>query len=169
MVEAILLFSPQSSLLQKAARKTKTKFHWITQVLALTCALGGVAAIYYNKELNGKPHFTTWHGLLGICSVGYVAIQAVAGVFLLYPKLARGLTLAQMKMYHATSGLLTFMLVSGSLVLGMYSTWFTSRVDGVAWYACIACPQILLLAIMVQITNAYAPKMPQKTQKTQKR
>ena len=38
------------------------------------------------QHLNGKPHFTTWHGQVGLGTVIYVAIQCCAGTILLYPK-----------------------------------------------------------------------------------
>ena len=67
-------------------------------------------------------------------------------------------TLWQMKQMHATSGLILYTLVSASLVLGMFSTWFTKNVTGTSWYMCIACPMILVLVAMQQITSHYLPK-----------
>ena len=67
-------------------------------------------------------------------------------------------TLWQVKQMHATSGLILYTLVSTSLVLGMFSTWFTKNVTGTSWYMCIACPMILVLVAMQQITSHYLPK-----------
>ena len=67
-------------------------------------------------------------------------------------------TLWQVKQMHATSGLILYILVSTSLVLGMFSTWFTKNVTGTSWYMCIACPIILVLVAMQQITSHYLPK-----------
>ena len=58
MVEAILMFSPQSSLISSAPQATKVKIHWILQTSAVVTALGGFAAIYYNKNIYNKAHFS---------------------------------------------------------------------------------------------------------------
>ena len=156
MAEAILVFSQESSLLRKAAHSTKVNSHVWGMVLALVCACIGVFAIWYNKELNNKPHMTSWHGTLGYATLVYVAVQCVAGVFVKYHGiLAAYLKPVQLKMYHATSGLLLYSLVCLSLVLGMFSTWFSSNITGTSWWACAACPALLVLMAMNQITQRY--------------
>ena len=65
MLEAILIFSPHSSLLSSSARSVKVKYHWLLQVVANVLIALGFVAIYYNKNINSKPHFTTWHGCVG--------------------------------------------------------------------------------------------------------
>ncbi|KAL0160652.1 hypothetical protein M9458_044377, partial [Cirrhinus mrigala] len=137
----VLLFNPYSSPVKKLKHKTKGRLHWILQGLCVCCATAGLAAIVYNKNLNEKPHFTTWHGLIGV-------LTSVGGLPLLYPKLAKGWSLAKLKRYHATSGLLTYLLGSLSLFLGLCSAWFSSSVNGYGWYLAVLCP-------VLQVTNAY--------------
>ena len=67
-------------------------------------------------------------------------------------------TLWQVKQMHATSGLILYTLASISLVLGMFTTWFTKNVTGTSWYMCVACPMILVLVAMQQITSHYLPQ-----------
>ncbi|ELU10402.1 hypothetical protein CAPTEDRAFT_172634 [Capitella teleta] len=154
--EAILVFSPQSSLLGKAPRSQKTKVHWITMLVALVCGAAGSFVIWYNKELNDKPHLVTWHGQVGAITMGYVAVQCVAGSAQLYPQMAmKYVKLAQLKIMHATSGLCLLLLATVSLVLGMYSNFFVSQVTGTSWYACMMCPLMLLLIITNQIKSNY--------------
>ena len=85
-------------------------------------------------------------------------MQSVGGVCVKYYKLLKGMTLAQLKLYHATSGLVAYTLVCASLWLGMCSNWFTSTVTGTSWYACMGSVSILALAVMNQITSRYLPQ-----------
>jgi len=154
--EGILAFSPQSSLFLRRSRYTKRIVHWVLTAIGNTCALLGLAAIYINKNNNSKGHFTTWHGLIGIITVVYAVLQSVGGSSLMLGILPPGITIGRMKAYHATSGLFLFALMCASLILGMFSTWFASVVDGTSWYACIVCPMVMALVISNQVTNAYA-------------
>ncbi|KAL8212304.1 UNVERIFIED_CONTAM: hypothetical protein K2H54_042523 [Gekko kuhli] len=155
MTEALLAFSPESSLLRPFSRKAKIRFHWALQLLALLCAVLGLAFISYNKYINGKAHFATWHSLTGLLTVLYASIQCVGGLALLYPKLIKNWTLAKLKLYHATSGLIGYLLGCASLMLGMCSLWFTTSVTGVSWYLSMLSPVLTSLVIMSQVSNAY--------------
>ncbi|XP_067254898.1 cytochrome b561 domain-containing protein 2 [Chanodichthys erythropterus] len=155
MTEAVLLFNPYSSPVRKLKHKTKGRLHWILQCLSLCCATAGLCAIVYNKNLNDKPHFTSWHGLVGVITVAAVGLQSLGGLPLLYPKVAKGWSLAKLKRYHATSGLLTYLLGSFSLFLGLCSSWFSTGVSGSVWYLAVLCPVLCALVIMSQVTNAY--------------
>ncbi|XP_064374728.1 transmembrane reductase CYB561D2 [Dromaius novaehollandiae] len=155
LTEALLVFSPESSPLRAFSRKVKVRVHWALQLLALLCALLGLGIISYNKHLNGKAHFVTWHGLTGLLAVLYAGMQCAGGVLLLYPKLVKNWTLAKLKLYHATSGLVGYLLGCASLMLGMCSLWFTTSVTGVSWYLLMLCPILTSLVIMNQVSNAY--------------
>lgn len=158
MTEAILLFSPSTTLIWKLSHKSKVRIHWILQCLCTTCATLGLAAISFNKHLNSKPHFTSWHGLLGLVTVCTVGVQSLAALPLLYTSLAKGWSLARLKRYHATSGLVVYLLGSASLFLGTCSAWFTASVTGHTWYLAAICPVLTALVIMSQVTNAYMAK-----------
>ena len=153
------MFSQQSSII-RGDRKLQVRSHWILQVMTLLCSIGGFLVIYINKNNNDSPHFTSWHGLLGLCTLISCWAQVCAGVALLYPSLIkRFVTLAQAKMYHATYGLFNYTLVTVVLNLAMWSNWAVASITGVYWYACVACIDVLALVIMTQITNNYLPKM----------
>ncbi|XP_018429355.1 PREDICTED: cytochrome b561 domain-containing protein 2 [Nanorana parkeri] len=154
MTEAVMVFSPDS-LLRSLSRKSRTRAHWVLQLLALLCALLGLGIIYANKVFQEKAHFSTWHGLVGLLTVLWTLVQNLGGVTLLYPKLLQRWTLATRKLYHATSGLLGYLLACGSLMLGMCSLWFTANVTGVAWYLCALSPVLTGLVVMNQVSYAY--------------
>ncbi|KAM3914215.1 transmembrane reductase CYB561D2 [Leptodactylus fuscus] len=155
MTEAILVFSPDSSLMRSFSRKARVRAHWILQLLCALCASLGLGIIYYNKSVHGKPHFSTWHGLLGLLTVLWALVQNAGGVTLLYPKLVQRWTLSTRKLYHATSGLLGFLLGCTSLFLGMCSLWFSANVTGGSWYLLALCPLLAGLVVMNQVSNAY--------------
>ncbi|KAJ0023218.1 hypothetical protein NQD34_003117 [Periophthalmus magnuspinnatus] len=158
MTEAILLFSPHGSPIRKFAHKTKGRIHWALQVLCVNCAVVGLAVIAYNKHLNNKPHFTSWHGLLGLTTVCVAGLQSLAALPLKYHTLAKGWSLAKLKRYHAASGLVTYLFGCGSLLLGLCSTWFTVSVSSYTWYLSALCPVLSALVIMDQVSRAYTTK-----------
>lgn len=150
-----MVFSPEASPLRSLSRKAKVRAHWALQVLALLCALLGLALVAYHKELQGKGHFHTWHGRAGLLAVLYAGGQSLGGLLLLYPKLARGWPPGKLRLYHATAGLVGYLLGCASLVLGMCSLWFTAAVSGAAWYLAVLCPLLSSLVVMNQVSNAY--------------
>ncbi|XP_060765972.1 transmembrane reductase CYB561D2 isoform X2 [Neoarius graeffei] len=158
MTEAILLFSPHSSPVAKLKHQVKSRLHWILQCSCVSCALAGLGTIFYNKHLNSKPHFSTWHGLMGVVTVCVVVLQSAGALPLIYHKLVKGWSLAKLKRYHAAAGLVTYLLGSVSLLLGTCSTWFTASVGENAWYVTMLCPTLSALTIMSQVTNAYMAK-----------
>lgn len=158
MTEAILLFSPNGSPIRKYSHKTKGRVHWLLQCVCVCCAALGLAVIVYNKHLNGKAHFTSWHGLLGLFTVCAAGAQSLAAVPLIYHSLAKGWSLAKLKRYHAASGLITYLLGSASLLLGLCSTWFTGSVGEYAWYLSVLGPALSAVVIMNQVSSAYIAK-----------
>nr|XP_057921465.1 transmembrane reductase CYB561D2 [Doryrhamphus excisus] len=158
MTQAILLFSPHGSPMRRFSHKVKGRVHWLLQCACILCAALGLAAILYNKHLQGKPHFTSWHGLLGLLTLGAVGVQAVAALPLAYHSLAKGWSLAKLKRYHAASGLVTYLLGAVSLLMGMTSVWFTASVSHAAWYLAAVCPVLCGLIVMNQVTSAYVAR-----------
>ncbi|CAJ1050706.1 cytochrome b561 domain-containing protein 2 [Xyrichtys novacula] len=158
MTEAILLFSPHGSPIKKLTHKTKGRVHWILQCLCVSCAVLGLAVIFYNKHLNSKPHFTSWHGFLGLPTVCVVVLQSGAAAPLIYHSLAKGWSLAKLKRYHAASGLITYLLGTASVLLGLCSAWFTGSVVGYSWYLSALCPVLTASVVMNQVTRAYMAK-----------
>ena len=90
MLEAVLLFSPISSVIRGAGYSTKRQWHWILQACAVCSALTGFVVITTNKYMADKQHYTSWHGLLGImytsnvCSYfcGFFLLQVLLFAFL---------------------------------------------------------------------------------------
>ena len=153
------MFSQQSSIV-RGDRKLQVRSHWVLQILTVSCSIAGFLAIYINKNNNDKPHFKSWHGLLGFATLISVWAQSLGGIVLLYPSvIKRVITLAQLKIYHATYGLFNYTMVTVVFNLGMWSNWASTNITGFYWYACVASIDVLALVIMTQITNNYLPRM----------
>lgn len=104
----------------------------------ILAAVQGFAVIYLNKERNGKPHFTTPHGIAGAITVCYTIVQVTAGIALKYgttlqPYLPRSFTLAKWKLYHALSGCFLFILACAAMLGGLYSSWFQKSTHEYVW------------------------------------
>ena len=52
----------------------------ILNLFALLGAVGGFGAVYLNKEIAGKKHITTWHGLVGLVAMLGLVGSAVWGI-----------------------------------------------------------------------------------------
>lgn len=53
--------------------------HAATQIFALSFAVGGFVAIYRNKSIQGKPHFTTTHGQVGLLAMVLAVLSPIVG------------------------------------------------------------------------------------------
>ena len=73
----------------------------------MLAAAGGFGAIYLNKEIAGKKHFTTWHGTFGLLTVIGVLMAAAGGLVAKYSLLVKNyIKPINVKLYHATGGML---------------------------------------------------------------
>ncbi|XP_045166556.2 probable transmembrane reductase CYB561D1 isoform X2 [Mercenaria mercenaria] len=162
MWEGLLVFNRESSIFVNVTRPTKVLIHQVLNIVAVTCAILGFIVIYYNKSLNDKPHFTSWHGLLGLITVICVTVQSFGGDVVKYEWLRKilGVKLSSgtLKIYHATSGLVVFTLVVTTMMLALYSTWFTSQVGWLLWLLCNGCVSFMAVIIMNQVVSEYLPK-----------
>lgn len=162
MWEGLLVFNKESSLFVNVSRSTKVLIHQILNIAAVVFAILGFIVIYYNKDLNAKPHFTTWHGLFGLVTVICVTVQSLGGDVVRYEWLRKLLrvkmSLGTLKIYHATSGLVAFTLVVTTIMLAFYSTWFTSQVGWVPWILCYGCVSFMAVIIMNQVVTEYLPR-----------
>jgi len=160
MCQAIVIFSPESSLLQSASRQDKVQLHWILNVFSLLAAAGGFGAIYLNKEIASKPHFTTWHGKVGLATCLGALLAALGGLGAKYSSYLRSFAKPiNVKLYHATGSLIVFTLSMITMCLACYSNWFRNRVDGFLWRCAFWSPIILTVCVARQVTQSYLPRV----------
>ena len=162
MFEGLLVFNRESTLLTAFDRPTKLRIHQIAQIAAIILSILGFVVIYINKNINEKPHFTTWHSLFGITTVVYSCLQAFGGDLVYYPWLRQFLriqkSLGTLKIYHATAGLIGWTLVTITLMLSLYSTWYSKQVGWVFWWMSLACVSFMAMTVMNQVVQEYLPR-----------
>ena len=156
LFQAILVFSRESSLFSSLTHKTKITLHWVLNALGLFSILVAYAAIYYNKEERGKPHLTSWHGIIGAFTIVYTIIQFFAGhnLTLLNKFVSKFVPYRSLAMYHATSGTFLFVLACTSLSLGINTNWFANQ-SGLVWYLSFALTALFGLIVTNQVTAKY--------------
>ncbi|GFO20576.1 cytochrome b561 domain-containing protein 2-like protein [Plakobranchus ocellatus] len=160
MVEAIVLFSKSSSLVPAWTRSDKAWLHSFLMGISMIAVSIGFAVIFYNKDMAGKPHFTTWHGLLGLITLCFCGAQSSGGALIKYYRYVGSyvkIRLADLKLYHATAGLCASLLITVTLLLSLFSTWAVSNIHWLLWYVCAGCVSASALVIMTHITGAYMP------------
>ena len=166
MFEGLLVFSPHSSLISPKNRIARVTWHWVILTAAVLSALVGTAAIYYNKHINNKPHFTTWHGYIGIISFIYFGLQAIGGIVAKYPRLLLpNFKIVDIRLYHVVSGIVAIVLVNSTLYLSLYSAWFNKNVEGIRWYTCACVLSFMNLMIVQQIIQSYLPRLQSRLQR----
>ena len=158
MTEGILLFSIEGSPFCFKSRLGKVRLHWFCQALVLITAVTGVGFMVASKNVSERPHLVSWHSLLGVGTLAATLLQATCGVCLLFPKLMRVASPPRLKLYHATCGLVVYLLATVTVVSAMFSDWFQATVTGAAWWAFVLLPLFPALVVMNQITNAYLPR-----------
>nr|ACO10564.1 Cytochrome b561 domain-containing protein 2 [Caligus rogercresseyi] len=160
-LQAILIFSPLSSLTPSSPRADKVQLHWIFQSFSLLALLAGASAVYLNKEIHGKKHFTTWHGRFGLATFAGFLLAFLGGVLANYSVRFRNLVKPiKLKMYHATLGMLVFFLAMSTLYLATHSNFFTNRIK-TPWIsrAVGLAPIVLGICIARQVTKSYLPRV----------
>ncbi|XP_032898172.1 cytochrome b561 domain-containing protein 1 isoform X2 [Amblyraja radiata] len=158
MTEAILTFSKDSSPFFCCTVPAKVRLHWVMQVLATIFGSIGLVSIVSSKNISESPHLTSWHSVLGIGTAIAVGGQLLCGLCLLFPKLINTYSVARLRLYHATCGLLAYLMAMATVMLGLCSDWFTSQVNTVVWYLCIITLLIPALVIMNQVNSGYLSK-----------
>jgi hypothetical protein len=184
LFQAILVFSRESSLFGGLKHQNKVTLHWIFNTLGLLSILVGYAAIYYNKEENGKPHLTSYHSYIGryfcyhkfnsisgikeliyfkgIVTIVYTCIQFVAGHNLTVMNflVRKFVNYNALALYHATSGTFLYVLACLSISMGINKMWVKDDTPFYIWYMYFAVTALLGLIVTNQVTEKYVrPKI----------
>jgi cytochrome b-561 domain containing protein 2 len=153
-----LVFTKQGgSIFKSFKHSSKITLHWIFNVCGLVCIVSAFLAIYQNKNNSNKPHFKSWHGLIGITTICYTIVQIFAGHFLtvLNSLVAKMVPYKQMAKYHSFSGMFLFCSACVSMCLGVYSNWFTNVAQYYVWLASYALIVFFGITAFKQVANKY--------------
>ena len=65
------------------------------------------------------------------------------------------------KLYHATAGMIVFLIAMIALALATYSNYFHNRMGKIAWVGrlCLWAPIILAVCVARQVTQSYLPRI----------
>lgn len=161
MYQAILMFTPEA-LFPNLKKPTRVTFHWVLQVLALTCAAAGASVAFYNKTHLGKPHFVTWHAKVGLATNLCAFGAALGGTMAKYSNKVKVVPTLTLKTCHAAFACVTYALAACAIVLGLNSDYFTGVANKVygtpLWKVSALIPPVLLASIVFQVVRSYAPR-----------
>ncbi|CAM9938501.1 unnamed protein product [Pylaiella littoralis] len=108
----------------------RVQLHSIFSNLAMASMLGGLYAIYSNKENMGKDHWTSWHSWAGLLALAlWVANIAVAGVQTADLEKRRVVFLWKSR-NHRWLGKAGFCAGLAAVVLGLHSGWGLRSLGG---------------------------------------
>ena len=143
----------------------KIQLHWILHLFGVASAVFGFLAVFFNKEMNKRKHFTTWHSQFGLAALVGVFMAVLGGILAKYShKFKDWIRPINMKLYHATGSMLVFMSSMTAVALATYSNWFHNRVGKMEYGAvvgrlCLWAPIILALCVARQVTQSYLPRI----------
>ncbi|XP_023246214.1 cytochrome b561 domain-containing protein 2-like [Copidosoma floridanum] len=125
IVEGVYAISGEVYATRKVARKKRVTLHWILHLIGLLLMTAGFVVIVVNKNIHGKSHFVTLHGILGL--VTFVLVWAIAGFGVLtnnaqwvYPRVRPVL----LKVVHGFAGIGMTVLLLVTLVNGTFNNWW---------------------------------------------
>merc|ERR1719203_2291763 len=110
------MFSPESSLIPNSPRADKVQLHWMLHAFGTASACFGFAAVFFNKEMNGRKHFSTWHSKLGLATMLGLFFAVLGGIAANY-----------------TQKLKTVIKAMTTVALATYSNWFHNRMGKMPW------------------------------------
>ncbi|XP_071538444.1 transmembrane reductase CYB561D2 [Panulirus ornatus] len=156
MTEAIFMFS-KYGLAGGRLHSAKITAHWLVLMLAAVAHGVGYVTIYYNKELNSKPHYTSWHGSLGLSTSVLFWLQLSVGIFVRYPKLLKSVMQGRtLKAIHGLFGMMTFGAAMITVALGLWSNWFQDKVPKLTLYSGVGLHILLMFIVCKKFLMKYA-------------
>uniref|UniRef100_A0A7S1KBC0 Cytochrome b561 domain-containing protein n=1 Tax=Vitrella brassicaformis TaxID=1169539 RepID=A0A7S1KBC0_9ALVE len=160
MASAVGLLLPLSLLSFTALRGATRDFsHAMLNAATVVAISIGFACIYYNKQINKKPHFTTYHSWVGLAAFLAMAAASMGGALYYYGRgfLPRSVSVV-VKKVHRTAGWPVFFVGLAAMELAMYSGWTVKHPLLSAWWCwyMVVC-LVPLLGAMLYVVVAKAP------------
>ncbi|KAK3814054.1 MAG: eukaryotic cytochrome b561-domain-containing protein [Benniella sp.] len=148
--EAILILQP----IEKATQKRSVKIlHGYIQSLAFLLSVAGFVAIYVNKDLRGKEHFTTNHAYYGSTAVFVFFLQVLFGTSVAYlpRRVFNWIGYARIVRIHRIVGYFSIALVWITLWLAALTNWMKRNFADHEWIFAIGIAMIAV-GLVGQIT-----------------
>lgn len=109
------------AITKKLGGYTNTKIHGMVASTGYLLALGGFYAIYRNKNLWEKPHFTTVHGKAGLALLVSTLGPMLFGIVFLHPDWGLDKTNKDYRKIHKMFSRVCMAGSWGTALYGMYS------------------------------------------------
>ncbi|KAJ5683762.1 uncharacterized protein N7477_000107 [Penicillium maclennaniae] len=135
-IQAALVLQPTATPQQKLLG---TRIHYSLQLVSITCFLAAFIVIEVNK--GDHPHFASPHGILGLLTVIFIALQALVGVvqfFLPATILGSVETGKQIYKYHRWAGYVLLLLESATVVAATRTDYNLAAIGIPTWLVVIA-------------------------------
>ncbi|XP_060526819.1 transmembrane reductase CYB561D2-like [Cylas formicarius] len=151
----------------KTTGTTRVRVHFIAIGAGYTLSLVAFLVVYVNKNNLNKSHFVSWHGLCGVIALASTLPPIINGIVLLYKKELKDIikNAKLVKFIHVSSGCLSFLFGSITLLLSPYTKWFGKKSEGsdfLFYLALIAASYSLLWALygpVVKLVNVVKEKL----------
>lgn len=151
MTEAILCFANENILTYFLSHKERVTLHWVLQVIGSCFISAAFAVIIASKNSKGKPHFATWHGIFGLIAVIGAALAIVGGIVARYSfPLRQIIRPVIVKVLHSLLGVIVYVLMIFSVLLGVYSSWFKRNSSFTGLIVCNALVLFIIQYVLVQ-------------------
>jgi len=109
-----------AAVTKKLGGYTNTKLHGMLASFGYLLALGGLAAIYHNKNLWNKEHFTSYHGKIGIAVMACMTAPLLAGAIALHPDFGIDKTNKTIRKAHKLFSRFLMAIAWGNSLYGLY-------------------------------------------------
>ncbi|CAB9500063.1 b561 domain-containing protein 2 [Seminavis robusta] len=120
MTIGMVAFMGIGAMTKKLGGYDNTKLHAIFSWSGIFCTLGGLYAIYTNKEQMGRPHLTSWHSWIGIAAAVNALCLGLVGSIVLHPDFGVDKTNKTIRFAHKTGARLVLALAWGAAFVGLY-------------------------------------------------
>jgi len=115
---------------RRRSASTNVQMHSSLNDCAIVLCMIGLYAIYSRKEDLGKPHFTSWHAWAGMMTLAGFLLNAAHGTLRTMRllggnvnKSSQTLQWIWVSQFHRIAGVLSHIVGTFALVLGLYSAW----------------------------------------------
>lgn len=109
-----------AAVTKKLGGYTNTKIHGMLASFGYLLALGGLVAIYHNKNLWNKEHFTSLHGKIGIAVMALLLAPLLAGAVALHPDFGIDKTNKTIRKIHKVFSRILMAVAWGNSLYGLY-------------------------------------------------
>jgi hypothetical protein len=109
-----------ASVTKKMGGYTNTKNHGLIASLGTVLSLAGFYAIYHNKNMHERPHFTSYHGKAGLGLLLASLGAGMAGGIFLHPDFGFDKTNKTIRFAHKTMGRVILGSAWCTAFVGMY-------------------------------------------------